>query len=72
MDKIPLQTKDAIFYALIKSIILPIKEISKDKNIIFTGGDGEFLAQFFENSQYKKELIFENMKRIIDANNCTA
>lgn len=72
LDKIPLQTKDAILYALIKSIILPIKEISKDKNIIFTGGDGEFLAQFFENSQYKKELIFENMKRIIDANNCTA
>ena len=72
LDKIPLQTKDAILYALIKSIILPIKEISKDKNIIFTGGDGEFLSQFFENSQYKKELIFENMKRIIDANNCTA
>lgn len=72
LDKIPLQTKDAILYALIKSIILPIKEICKDKNIIFTGGDGEFLAQFFKNSQYKKELIFENMKRIIDANNCIA
>ena len=24
---------------------------------------------FFENSIYKKDLIFENMKRIIDANN---
>lgn len=71
LDKIPLQTKDAVFYALFKSIILPIKEVGLDKNIIFTGGDGEFLAQFFENSQYKKDLIFENMKRIIDANYCT-
>ncbi|RXJ95369.1 pantothenate kinase [Arcobacter sp. AHV-9/2010] len=69
LDKIPLQTKDAVFFALIKSIILPIIEICKDKNIIFTGGDGEFLSQFFENSIYKKNLIFENMKRIIDANN---
>ncbi|TLT01068.1 type III pantothenate kinase [Aliarcobacter cibarius] len=72
LDKIPLQTKDAILYALIKSIILPIKEICKDKNIIFTGGDGEFLSSFFKNSQYKKDLIFENMKRIIDANDCIA
>ncbi len=69
LDKIPLQTKDAVFFALLKSIILPIKEICKNKNIIFTGGDGEFLSQFFENSIYKKDLIFENMKRIIDANN---
>ncbi|HJE02971.1 MAG TPA: type III pantothenate kinase, partial [Aliarcobacter thereius] len=71
LDKIPLQSKDAISYATLKSIILPIKEICNDKNIIFTGGDGEFISQFFENSQYKKDLIFENMKRIIDANNCT-
>lgn len=69
LDKIPLQTKDAILYALMKSIILPIKEVSLNKNIIITGGDGEFLSQFFENCTYKKDLIFENMKRIIDANN---
>ena len=72
LDNIPLNTKDAISYATLKSIILPIKEVCKDKNIIFTGGDGEFLASFFENCTYKKDLIFENMKRIIDANNCIA
>lgn len=70
LDKIPLQTKDAITYAMIKSIILPIKEVSKDRKIIFTGGDGKLLSKYFENSIYKKDLIFENMKRIIDANNC--
>lgn len=72
LDKIPLCTKDAIQYAIMKSIILPIKEVSLDKKIIFTGGDGEFLSSYFENSQYKKDLIFENMKRIIDANDCIA
>ena len=72
LDKIPLQTKDAIQYAMLKSIMLPIKEVSLNKNIIFTGGDGEVLSKYFENSVYKKDLIFENMKRIIDANNCIA
>ena len=72
LDKIPLQTKDAITYAMMKSIILPIKEVSLNKNIKFTGGDGELLSNYFENSQYKKDLIFENMKRMIDANNCIA
>jgi len=70
LDKIPLQTKDAITYAIIKSIILPIKEVSINRKIIFTGGDGKLLSKYFENSIYKKDLIFENMKRIIDANNC--
>ena len=72
LDKIPLRTKDAIQYAMLKSIILPIKEVSLNKNIIFTGGDGEVLSKYFENSVYKKDLIFKNMKRIIDANNCIA
>jgi len=72
LDKIPLRTIDAIQYAMLKSIILPIKEVSLNKNIIFTGGDGELLSKYFENSVYKKDLIFENMKRIIDANNCIA
>ena len=70
LDKIPLQTKDAITYAMMKSIILPIKEVSKNRKIIFTGGDGKLLSTYFKNSTYKKDLIFENMKRIIDANNC--
>jgi type III pantothenate kinase len=70
LDKIPLQTKDAIQYAILKSIILPIKEVSSNKKIIFTGGDGKLLSGYFKNSIYKKDLIFENMKRIIDANDC--
>ena len=72
LDKIPLCTKDAIQYAMLKSIILPIKEVSLNKNIIFTGGDGKLLSKYFENSTYKKDLILKNMKRIIDANNCIA
>jgi type III pantothenate kinase len=72
LDKIPLCTQDAISYAILKSIIQAIKNIRNKQQIIFTGGDGEFLSKYFKNSIYKKDLIFENMKRIIDANNCIA
>ena len=70
LDKIPLCTKDAISYAILKSIIEPIKKVSKKKQITFTGGDGKYLSQFFDNSIYKEDIIFENMRRIINANNC--
>ncbi len=70
LDKIPLNTKDAILYAVLKSIITPIKEIRENKKIIFTGGDGKFLSKYFKNSIYEENLIFKNMKRILDANNC--
>lgn len=72
LDKIPLCTQDAISFGLLKSIIEPIKKIRKKQKIIFTGGDGKFLSQFFDYSVHKENLIFENMKGIINANNCIA
>ncbi len=72
LDKIPQNTQEAISYAILKAIILPIKDISGNNKLLFTGGDGKILSSFFENSVYKEDLIFENMKRIIDANNCIA
>ena len=70
LDKIPLNTQDAISYAIIKAIINPIKEIAKNRKIIFTGGDGKLLSEYFQNSQYIQHLIFNNMKEIIDAHYC--
>lgn len=72
LDKIPQNTQDAISYSILKAIILPIKEIAQNKQLLFTGGDGEYLSSFFSESIYKKDLIFENMKRIMSANSCIA
>lgn len=72
LDKIPQNTQDAISYSILKAINLPIKEIAQNNQLIFTGGDGEILSSFFEKSIYKKDLIFENMKRIMSANSCIA
>ena len=68
LDTIPLNTQDAISYAILKSILSPIEQIAKGKPIIFTGGDGELLSQFIPDSTYKKNLLFDHMKKIIDEN----
>lgn len=72
LDKIPQNTQDAISYSILKATILPIKEIAHNKQLLFTGGDGELLSSYFSKSIYKKDLIFENMKRIMSANSCIA
>lgn len=70
LDTIPLNTQDAISYAILQSILAPIKQIALNKPIIFTGGDGELLSLMIENSVYKKNLLFEHMEGIINANDC--
>lgn len=71
LDKIPLNTKNAIESSIVYSILNIIKKIqSKDYEIIFTGGYGDILSSYIQNSHYKKNLILNNMKDIIYANNC--
>ncbi len=67
LDKMPLNTNDAISYAILKSIILPIKdcEMKYNLDIYFTGEDSKYLIKHFTNSKYKKNLIFNAMKKII-------
>jgi len=75
LNSLPQNTNQALNYATLKSIILPIKEVSKGKTIYFTGGDGKKLSKFFKNSKYNKKLIFKAMKKIIkerDANSSTS
>ncbi|MEA1914651.1 MAG: type III pantothenate kinase [Campylobacterota bacterium] len=74
-DKLPQNTRDALSYATHKSTVLPIIEvIKKYKNLkcFITGGDGKLLQQYIPKSVYKKHLLFDSMKEIIDANNRTA
>lgn len=67
LDKIPNNTDEAISYAILKSVILPIKQIEDKYNlpIYFTGEDSVYLKKYFKNSKYKKNLIFNSMKNII-------
>ena len=62
---LPQNTRDAISYGALKSINSTINEVSRDKKIYFTGGDGKFLSKFFNNSIYDESIIFKGMLKII-------
>jgi type III pantothenate kinase len=70
LDKIPLNTNDAINYALLQMIILPIKAIEDKYNlkIVFTGETSKYIIDHFKNAIYNKHLIFESMKSAIREN----
>ncbi|MEA2050589.1 MAG: type III pantothenate kinase [Campylobacterota bacterium] len=69
LDKIPLKTNDAINYAIFNAIILPILKVytKYEKRIYFTGEDSNYILKYFDkiDIKYKKNLIFNSMKRII-------
>ncbi len=68
LNKLPQNTTNAVTYGILNPMILAISQISKDKNIIFTGGDGKFLSRFFANSVYMQNLVFRGMKKAIKEN----
>ncbi len=66
LDALPQNTKDAISYGTMISIVGAIKEASRNKFIYFTGGDGKFLSRFFENrSAVDDTLIFKGIMKLI-------
>ena len=70
LDKIPTCTKDAINYGILKSILLPIEQISQDKQVYFTGGDGKILSQIFIGSIFDEFIVFNGMRKIIKGIKC--
>lgn len=67
-DAFPQKTSDAQSYAVFKGIYLLIKDAAKNKKLYFTGGDGQFLANFFHHAIYDKFLIFRGMKKLLEEN----
>lgn len=63
---LPQNTRDALSFGAIKSIILMIKNTSKTKKIYFTGGDGKFFSRFFESSIYDNTLVFKGMQKALE------
>lgn len=62
INTLPQSTKDAISYAVVKSIHSMIESTARG-SIYFTGGDGKFLSKLFDNSIYDETLIFKGMMK---------
>ena len=71
LEHLPTTTKDGISYGIIASIKALIDKHSHGTKLYFTGGDGEFLSTFFENSVYNELLVFEGIREALkDKNIC--
>ncbi|MEA3554938.1 MAG: type III pantothenate kinase [Campylobacterota bacterium] len=72
LDKMPLITNDAINYAILNSIVLPILKAYKKYKmpLYFTGGNSQLLLNCFNNIdiKYEEDLIFKSMAKIIKKN----
>ncbi|OBV29497.1 pantothenate kinase [Helicobacter sp. CLO-3] len=64
--ELPLNTKDAITYGILKSTILTIQNTIGSKKAYFTGGDGKYLAKFFAQAIYDETLVFRGMRISIE------
>lgn len=67
LDSIPQNTRDAVSYGCLKSIVLSIESVAKDNFIYFTGGDGKFLSRFFPNSLFDNTLVFKGMQKALES-----
>ncbi|MDR3346906.1 MAG: type III pantothenate kinase [Campylobacteraceae bacterium] len=67
LGTLPTNTQEAISYAVVNSVVLSIKNAAVGKKIYFTGGDGEWLAKFFDNKIYDKMLVFKGLEDTIAA-----
>ncbi|MGP1449862.1 MAG: type III pantothenate kinase [Wolinella sp.] len=66
LDAIPQNTRDAISYGAINSIVLMIQNSRKSKRLFFTGGDGKFLSRFFENAIFDDSIVFKGMIKTVN------
>jgi len=65
LERLPTTTKEQISYGIIASIKALIEKHNDGKKLYFTGGDGKFLATFFEGAIYDETLVFQGILKTI-------
>jgi len=65
LDELPQTTKDGISYGIIASIKMLIEKHKSDKKLYISGGDGAFVASFFDNAIFDETLIFQGMQNAL-------
>ncbi len=64
--KLPNSTNEALNYGSLGAVKCLIEKLSKGKKIFFTGSDGKFLSEMFNNSEFVEDLVFRGMLKTIN------
>jgi type III pantothenate kinase len=70
LSQLPQNTKDALNFATFQSVICAIEKVRGDLPLLFCGGDGKRLMDFFDDASYHDSLVFEGMKEVIKESGC--
>ncbi|ADU84822.1 type III pantothenate kinase [Helicobacter pylori] len=62
LEILPQNTRDAVNYGMILSVIACIQHLAKDEKIYLCGGDAKFLSAFLVHSVCKERLVFDGME----------
>ncbi|GAA7126291.1 type III pantothenate kinase [Helicobacter pylori] len=62
LEVLPKNTRDAVNYGMILSVISCIQHLAKDQKIYLCGGDAKYLSAFLSHSVCKERLVFDGME----------
>ena len=65
LNSMPNNTANALIYGILDPFIRTIEQISKDKKIFITGGDGALIAACLKQAEFDENLVFKSMERIV-------
>jgi len=66
LNKLPKNTRDSVSFGTVASLIAVIEKIREGLPLYFTGGDGAWLAGYFEDTLFEEALVFHGMKKVLD------
>lgn len=65
LNTLPKDTRASISYGIVSSVVSAILKIADGLPVYFTGGDGEWLSRYIDESIYDEELLFRGMIKTI-------
>lgn len=65
LNSIPNNTSDALIYGILAPFIKSVEQISKNKKIYITGGDGALIAACLKQAEFDENLVFKSMEKIV-------
>ena len=63
LDRLPKSTQESVSFGTIAPLVSVIEKIRSGLPLYLTGGDGAWLASYFEEACFDETLVFEGMKK---------
>ncbi|WP_201353575.1 type III pantothenate kinase [Hydrogenimonas urashimensis] len=70
LERLPLDTRDAVSFAMLGSIAALVAKHAKAKRVVVTGGDAAVIARTIPGAVIDETIVFKGMKKMIKDSEC--